>query len=150
MINIPPKPKASYLTKIGLPFAFMFSISCFNVLLFCSCAFWVVAVWASTNEVIEWIVAALLDGCEMIDCSSCRYSTVVTGVVISSEYSKSNLSPTWCWSVTFNLIHILFNHILQEPWVLKHRERLNVKNHSLSLNPFGFALSNGRVIGYSA
>ena len=32
MINIPPKPKASYLAKIGLPFAFMFSIFSFNMI----------------------------------------------------------------------------------------------------------------------
>jgi hypothetical protein len=32
MINIPPKPKASYLAKIGLPFAFIFSIFSFNMI----------------------------------------------------------------------------------------------------------------------
>jgi len=30
MINIPPKPKASYLIKIGIPFAFIFSIFSFS------------------------------------------------------------------------------------------------------------------------
>jgi hypothetical protein len=74
-------------------FAPVFFVSVFNVLFFCSIAFTVVAVRASTNEVIEVIVAALLDGCEMIDCSCARYSAVVTGVVISSEYCKSYLSP---------------------------------------------------------
>jgi len=96
--------------KLGLfnHFAPVLFVSCFNVLFFSSIAFTVVAVRASTNEVIEVIVATLLDGCEMIDCSSCRYSTVVAGVVISSEYCNSNLSPTCCRSVTFNTIHMLF------------------------------------------
>jgi hypothetical protein len=82
--------------KLGLfnHFAPVFSVSVFNVLFFCSIAFTVVAVRASTNEVIEVIVAALLDGCEMIDCSCARYSTVVAGVVVSSEYCNSYLSPT--------------------------------------------------------
>jgi hypothetical protein len=79
---------------IVVHFAPVLFVSCFNVLFFCSIAFTVVAVRASTNEVIEVIVATLLDGCEMIDCSSCRYSAVVAGVVVSSEYCNSYLSPT--------------------------------------------------------
>jgi hypothetical protein len=78
---------------IVVHFAPVFFVSCFNVLFFCSIAFTVVAIRASSNEITEVIGAAFVEGCEMITCISLRSSAVVAGVVVSFEYRNSYLSP---------------------------------------------------------
>jgi hypothetical protein len=67
-------------------FAPVFFVSVFNVLFFSSRAFTVVASCTSSNEISEVIVAAFVEGCEMIDRVSCMSSAVVAGIVISLKY----------------------------------------------------------------